>query len=168
MYSMKLKESLPKMFGPSIWGITASDSPKGYKIYAELKTFAPVDGTVAPCAAGGSLMFTPDISIPALRGIRQDYGDRIYGRYGFADAYNPTLQWFDDDVIGIDVGVTLLSAENLLTGNVWRWFMANRPIPRAMDLVGFSAPPKVVTAPAVKKSPVRHRSSIRKVSLLST
>jgi len=83
-------------------------------------------------------MFTPDISIPTLRAMREHFGDRVYGRYGFVDAYNGALNWFDTDVVGNDLGITLLSAENLLTGNVWRWFMANEPGSRAMDLAGFS------------------------------
>ena len=138
-------------FGPPIWGITASDGPKGYRIYGEIKAFEPVDGTVAPSAAGGSLMFTPDISIPALRDIRERYGDQVYRRYGFVDGYNPSAKWFDTDVVGIDVGVTLLSAENLLTGNVWRWFMRNDAISHGMDLAGFSAPPQP-EQPAPKKT----------------
>jgi len=86
-------------------------------------------------------MFTPDISIPALKAIREHFGDRVFGRYGFVDGYNPTLNWFDTDVVGIDTGITLLSAENLLTGNVWRWFMANEAPTRALALIGFSQPP---------------------------
>jgi len=150
-YCASLSNDLPNTFGPPIWGITASDGPKGYRIYGEIKTFDPVDGTVAPSAAAGSLMFTPDISIPALEAIRDKYGDRVYGRYGFVDSYNPTLKWFDTDVVGIDVGVTLLSAENLLTGNVWRWFMTNDAISRGMDLAGFSSPPHAAPAPVKNK-----------------
>jgi hypothetical protein len=127
--------------GPGIWGITASDGPTGYRIYSEIQYFDAVDGTVAPSAAGGSLMFTPDISIPTLRAMRERFGDRVYRKYGFVDAYNLALKWFDTDVVGIDLGITLLSAENLLTGNIWRWFMANEPVPHAMDLAGFSHPP---------------------------
>ena len=78
-------------------------------------------------------------------------------------AYNPTLKWFDTDVVGIDVGITLLSAENLLTGNVWRWFMANPAMPRAMDLAGFSAPASPPEPPAkrrlVKKKSTRKAPS---------
>ena len=109
-------------------------------------------------------MFTPDISIAALRSIRSHFEDRVYGHYGFVDAYNPGQKWFDTDVIGIDQGITLLSAENLLTGNVWKWFMANAAIPRAMDLVGFSAPPGVAgpakaktAAKSQKKTPAKRR-----------
>ena len=70
-YSLNL--DLPNTFGKDIWGITASDGPKGYRIYGEIKAFDPVDGTVAPAAAGGSLMFTPDISIPALKAIQERF-----------------------------------------------------------------------------------------------
>jgi hypothetical protein len=139
-YSLNL--GLPTTFGSDIWGITASDGTKGYRIYGEIQAFDPADGTVAPSAPAGSLMFTPDISIPALKAIHEHFGDRVFGRYGFVDGYNPTLAWFDTDVVGIDVGITLLSAENLLTGNVWRWFMANEPVSHAMEMIGFSEPPR--------------------------
>src|SRR5580700_503035 len=159
-YSLSL--DLPNTFGQNIWGITASDGPKGYRIYGEITAFDPVDGTVAPAAAGGSLMFTPDISIPALKAIQEHFGDRVFGRYGFVDGYNPTLQWFDTDVVGIDVGITLLSAENLLTGDVWQWFMANEPASHAMDLIGFSEPPGKAAAPEVKKPAPKKRAHARK------
>jgi hypothetical protein len=86
--------------------------------------------------AAGSLMFTPDISLAALRAMRDKFGAQIYKHYGFVDAFNPTPGWTDADVIGIDVGIKLLSAENLRTGNVWRWFMSNPEIPHAMGLAG--------------------------------
>lgn len=158
-YCVNLNDELPNTFGPQIWGITASDGPKGYRIYGEIKAFEPVDGTVAPSAAGGSLMFTPDISIAALRDIRERYGEQVYRRYGFVDAYNPSLKWFDTDAVGIDVGVTLLSAENLLTGNVWRWFMKNEVIERGMDLAGFSPAPAATAVdgkPAADKPPAKN------------
>jgi hypothetical protein len=169
-YCVNLNNQLPTTFGPQIWGITASDGPKGYRIYGEIKAFEPVDGTVAPSAPGGSLMFTPDISIAALRDMRERYGDAVYRRYGFIDAYNPSARWFDTDVVGIDVGITLLSAENLLTGDVWRWFMNNDAIARGMDLAGFSAPPqpeqpaqpspkKPTVRPARKRTAAHHSST---------
>jgi hypothetical protein len=52
------------------------------------------------------------------------------------DAFHPTSGWTNPDVIGIDVGITLLSAENLRSGAVWRWFMRNPEIPKAMRGVG--------------------------------
>jgi hypothetical protein len=123
-------------FGPDMWGITASDSAKGYLAWGGPPRDKAIDGTVVPSAAGGSLMFTPDISLQTLRAMRAKFGEKVYGRYGFTDAFNPNDGWIDTDVIGINVGIMLLSAENLRTGLVWRWFMRNAEIPRAMDLIG--------------------------------
>jgi hypothetical protein len=123
-------------YGEGMWGITASDSARGYVAWGGPPRDPAIDGTVVPCAAGGSLMFTPDISLTALRLMRARYAQRIYGRYGFVDAFNPHNGWIDTDVIGIDVGITLLSAENLRTGNVWRWFMRNAEMNRAMRSIG--------------------------------
>ncbi|HKP72481.1 MAG TPA: glucoamylase family protein [Pyrinomonadaceae bacterium] len=120
----------------NVWGITASDSARGYVAWGGPPRDPAIDGTVVPCAAGGSLMFTPDISLPALREMREKYGATVYGQYGFADAFNPNNGWVDPDVIGINLGIMLLSAENLRSGNVWRWFMRNKEIPRALELVG--------------------------------
>jgi hypothetical protein len=121
----------------NVWGISASDSAKGYVAWGGPPRQAAIDGSVVPYAAAGSLMFTPDISLPALREMRQKFGDKIYGRYGFADAFNPNTNpnggWINPDVIGIDIGITLLSAENLRSQFVWRYFMRNREITRAMD-----------------------------------
>jgi hypothetical protein len=120
-------------YSKNIWGITASDSAKGYKAWGGPPAKGPIDGSVVPCAAGGSLMLAPEVCLPALMEIRRAFGERVYKRYGFVDAFHPTNGWTDKDVIGIDVGITLLSAENLRTGKVWNWFMRNRQIRRAMS-----------------------------------
>ena len=134
-FCMNLRYDFPT-YGPNMWGITASDSAKGYLAWGGPPRDPAIDGTVVPSAAGGSLMFTPDLSIAALRAMRDKYGDKAYGRYGFVDAFNPGTGWVDSDVIGINVGIMLLSAENARTGNIWRWFMGNREIPRAMERIG--------------------------------
>jgi hypothetical protein len=72
----------------------------------------------------------------ALMYMRDRYGSRVWNRYGFPDAFHPVNGWTDPDVIGIDVGITLISAENARTGRVWTWFMANPEVRRAMDLAG--------------------------------
>jgi len=123
-------------YSSNVWGITASDSEKGYVAWGGPPRDPAIDGTVVPAAAGGSLMFTPELSVTALREMREKYGDRVYGRYGFVDAFNPKTGWTDSDVIGINVGIILLSAENARSGNVWRWFMRNSEIPRALQRVG--------------------------------
>ena len=123
-------------YSPDVWGITASDSAKGYLAWGGPPRDPEIDGTVVPSAAGGSLMFTPDLSVRALRRMREKFGDRIYGRYGFVDAFNPNTGWTNSDVIAIDLGIILLSAENARTGAIWRHFMQNREIDRAMNRVG--------------------------------
>ncbi|HEX3559585.1 MAG TPA: glucoamylase family protein [Pyrinomonadaceae bacterium] len=125
-------------YGPDVWGISASDSAHGYVAWGGPPRDPAIDGTVVPNAPAGSLMFTPDISLRALRTLKERYGERVYGRYGFVDAFNPNTGWVDTDVIGIDQGITLLSTENLRDGLVWRYFMRNGEIPRAMRLVGLT------------------------------
>ena len=129
-----------KGYSADVWGITASDSTQGYTDWGAASEHPRIDGTVVPSAAAGSLMFTPDICIPAMRTMLLKYGKNIYGRYGFADAFNPESGWMSPYVIGIDAGITLLSAENLRTGRVWQWFMANTAPQRALDLVGMKKP----------------------------
>jgi hypothetical protein len=123
-------------YGPEMWGVTASDSVSGYRAWGGPPATPDIDGTVVPCAAGGSLMFTPELSLAALKAMKQAYGGKAYGVYGFADAFNPSTGWIDTDVIGIDVGITLLSAENLRSGSVWKWFMANKEIIAGMKAAG--------------------------------
>ncbi|HTG62982.1 MAG TPA: glucoamylase family protein [Terriglobia bacterium] len=134
-FSNSLSQKFPG-YNANVWGLTASDSSKGYTNWGASPQDPRIDGTVVPSAAAGSLMFAPDICIPALRTMLVQFGKKIYGRYGFADAFNPTTGWVSQYAIGIDVGITLLSAENLRTGNVWQWFMSNPEPERALDLVG--------------------------------
>lgn len=136
-FCLSLAREFPS-YTETLWGITASDSVGGYVAWGGPPRDPAIDGTIVPAAAGGSLQFTPAVSIAALRTMKEKYGASIYGRYGFADAFHPLTGWVGPDVIGINIGITLLSAENLRTGNVWRWFMLNREIPRAMRLVGLN------------------------------
>jgi hypothetical protein len=122
-------------YSDNVWGITASDSRKGYVAWGGPPRHPAIDGTVVPAAAAGSMMFAPDITVPALREMHRRFGDRIYGPYGFADAFHPTDGWVNRDVIGIDLGITLLSAENLRTGRVWSWFLQNPEIATALSRI---------------------------------
>lgn len=134
-FCMNLAHEFPA-YGPDVWGITASDSAKGYLAWGGPPRDPDIDGTIVPSAAGGSLMFTPDLSLKALITMHSRYGAKIYGKYGFVDAFNPKTGWTDTDVIGINVGIILVSAENMRTRNVWRWFMSNSEIPRALTKIG--------------------------------
>jgi hypothetical protein len=137
-FCLSLSSEFPG-YTENVWGITASDSQKGYVAWGGPPRHKAIDGSVVPAGAAGSLMFTPDIAVPAVREMHRRFGDRIYGRYGFADAFHPTSGWVNPDVIGIDLGITLLSAENLRSGRVWSWFMKNPEITTALDRAGVTA-----------------------------
>jgi hypothetical protein len=72
-----------------------------------------------------------------LRNIKDRYGQKTWSPYGFVDAFNPLTNWYDSDVIGIDVGITMVMAENARTAFVWDTFMKNPEAKRAMDRAGF-------------------------------
>ena len=73
-----------------------------------------------------------------LRMIRECY-PKTWGRYGFVDAFNPLTGWYNPDVLGIDLGITMLMAENARSGFVWNTFMKNKDARRAMEKAGFKA-----------------------------
>ena len=116
------------------WGITASDSVNGYTAWGGPPAMGAIDGTIVPCAAGGSLPFAPADCLSVLRNIRTTF-PRTWQRYGFIDAFNPLTNWYDPDVIGIDVGITMLMAENQRSQFVWNTFMTNPEIQKALGLV---------------------------------
>ncbi|NNE34474.1 MAG: T9SS type A sorting domain-containing protein, partial [Rhodothermales bacterium] len=117
------------------WGLTASDIPSGYRARG-----APPaqndEGTLAPTAPGGSIAFTPEESIAALRTMRRKYPN-LWGPYGLRDAYNVAEGWFDVDYLGIDQGPILLMAENYRTERVWDVFMQNEAVQRGLERAGF-------------------------------
>jgi hypothetical protein len=136
-------------FDSEVWGITASDSARGYVAWGGPPEVGPLDGTLVPCAAGGSIPFLPNESILALRRMRERFGDKIWQRYGFVDAFNPHTGWTNPDVIGIDVGITMLMAENARTEFVWRTFMKNPEMERAFQKAGFTSRPAATIAQTV-------------------
>src|SRR5580698_10889959 len=109
-------------YSEDLWGITASDSEKGYVIWGGPPAFGPIDGTVVPSAPGGSLPFLPQATLRVLQSIRKN-NPAAWCKYGFVNAFNRLKNWYDPDVIGIDTGITMLMAENLRTGFVWDTFM---------------------------------------------
>lgn len=147
-------------YGPRSWGLSACDGPDGYRAYAPAE--GDHDGTIAPWAVAASVPLDPALCLPALLAMRRDRGDRPWGRYGFTDAYNVGRDWWDKDVIGIDVGAALLMIENHRSGFVWRQFMAIPAIQRAMKQAGFtrakpreSQPSRRDRSPAPRSSPGR-------------
>jgi hypothetical protein len=124
-------------YSDDLWGITASDSDRGYVIWGGPPAVGPIDGTVVPSATGGSIPFLPQASMRVLRNMKDHYGDRSWSPYGFVNAFNPLKNWYDTDVVGIDTGITMLMAENARTGFIWDVFMKNPEAQRGMERAGF-------------------------------
>lgn len=110
LFCANLQNRFPH-FEADVWGVTASDSQKGYKAWGGPPEHGELDGTLVPCAAGGSLPFLPEECVTCLRNLREKY-PHSWQHYGFVDAFNPQSGWYDADVIGIDAGITLLMAES--------------------------------------------------------
>lgn len=123
-----------KDFGYGVlWGWTASDGPKGYQGYGDA-----FNGTIAPSALIASISLLPDKVVPSIASLFQQYYDKIWGRYGFVNAFNVIENWYDNDYIGIDQGNIVLSLENFKSGFVWKEFMNNKYIARGFDKAGLN------------------------------
>ena len=131
--------SLQDGYTDDYWGVTASDSAKGYRAWGGPPKTGGVDGTVVPCASAGSLPFLPKECLRVQQALKRNYGAQAYGRYGFRDAFHPAANWYDADVLGLDLGISMVMAENLRTGLIWKTFMSNNEATRAMQLCGFRA-----------------------------
>jgi hypothetical protein len=133
--------SLGKPYSSDYWGISASDYIHGYTAWggpnSEGKGFGPIDGSVVPNATAGSLPFLPADCLRVQRALKANYGDRAYGRYGFCDAFHPQANYYDPDVLGIDLGIGVIMAENLRTGFIWETFNRNPEVPLALQRAGF-------------------------------
>ena len=103
----------------------------------------PLDGTIVPCAAAGSLPFLPEACLRTLSFQKSRYGGSIWCRYGFVDAFNPHNGWVNPDVIGIDLGITLLMVENFTSGMIWEVFNQDPAIQRALSRIQSAAEPNV-------------------------
>lgn len=155
-------------YGANAWGLSASDGPldSTFSVDGRTRTFHTYwargvatnemndDGTLVPTAAGGSIAFAPEIVVPVLVSMRHSYGDELFGRYGFADAFNPTLRtpgpplhhgrivsglaWFDTDYLGIDQGPILAMVENWRSEFVWKLTRQNADIVRGMCRAHFT------------------------------
>ena len=133
-FCLELSNKFPS-YSDDLWGITASDSPNGYVIWGGPPAVGPIDGTIVPSASAGSLPFLPQPVLRVLRNIKDHY-PYAFTKYGFVNAFNPLTKWYDDDVIGIDTGITLLMAENIRSGFVWNMFMKSEEAQLGMTRAG--------------------------------
>lgn len=132
-----------KTYNENSWGLTACLSPKGYiscgskpcKVNLNIEN----DGTVSPCGAIGSIVFTPKESIKAMEYYYNTF-PKLWGKYGFKDGYNleNSKPWFSKEYIGIDKGIELIMLENYLNGTIWKYFMKNRYVQNGLRILGFS------------------------------
>ncbi len=121
-------------FSEVSWGLTASDVPDGYRANAPGKE----DGTIAPTAALGSMPYTPDESMAALRYFYHTHGGRLFGPFGFRDAFNLDRDWFAESYIAIDQGPIVVMIENYRTGLIWELFMSCPELGSMMESIGWS------------------------------
>ncbi len=126
-----------KTYGHNAWGLTASDGPFGYRAYGAPPGWADHDGTLAPTGCGASIPFTPSESIACLKHYRENLSDRLWGMYGFSDAFNLDRDWFDEEVIAIDQGALLLMIENFRSERIWNVMMQNAAIQKGLELANF-------------------------------
>ncbi len=125
-------------YSDTLWGITASDTPTGYRARG-----APPaqndDGTLTPTAPASSLPFAPEAVLPTLHNMWNTYRSQLWTPYGFRDAFNLNVNWWDTDIIGIDQGPIIIMIENYRTGAVWNRFMGNADVQRGLQRAGFTA-----------------------------
>lgn len=161
LWCLELAKQFPD-YSENLWGISSSDSARGYQAWGGPPPMGKLDGSVVPCAAGGSLPFLPEETIRVLETIRDKYGERAWRKYGFVDAFNPLTNWSSPDVLGIDAGITVVMAENARTGFVWEQFMKNEGAKRGMARAGFRevspALTKTQQGTIIKKSTGEQRS----------
>ncbi len=117
------------------WALNASDGPRGYNAFGVPP--AREDGTVSPTGAIASITFDENAAKNFARDLYVAHSDHLWGDYGFANAFNLDENWFDQDVIGIDLGMMLLATENQRNGTIWKLMNALPSTQRAFQAAGF-------------------------------
>jgi hypothetical protein len=118
------------------WGLTASDDNAGYDAHSPTND----DGVISPTAAISSIPYTPTESLNALHFFYYTLGDKLFGPYGFYDAFNLTNVWFANSTLAIDQGPQIVMIENYRTGLLWNLFMSCPEIKTGMTSLGFTSP----------------------------
>ena len=132
-----------KTFGENSWGLTACVGPNGYSGgYGAMPALANLekqnDGTISPCGATGSIVFTPELSIKALENYYNHF-PKLWGKYGFNDAYNlEREEWYSKEVIGIDKGISMIMIENYLSQLIWKYFMKNEYVQKGLKILNIN------------------------------
>ncbi len=140
-FCLQLKPKFP-WIAEDMWGISASDSRYGYIDWGGPRTESnrQIDGTLVPCAPGGSLVFLPDDCSLVLETMLDRYGRQVWTRYGFVDAFHPESGWAGPDVLGINLGIMLLMTDNFRDEGVWKEMMTAPEVTRGIQTAGFYSP----------------------------
>ncbi len=128
----------PKKFinyNSSYWGLTASDNHEGYSAHSPTND----KGVITPTAAISSIPYTPQESMEAINNFYYFMGDRLWGEYGFYDAFNVTENWYASSYLAIDQGPIILMIENHRTALLWDLFMTDTEITNGLDKLGFTS-----------------------------
>ncbi len=121
-------------YSTSCWGLTASDNQTGYDAQSPTND----NGTISPTAAISSLPYTPTQSMNAIKYFYYTLGDKMWGTYGFHDAFNISNGWFATSYLAIDQGPIIVMIENYRTGLLWKLFMSAPEIQSAKTKLGFT------------------------------
>lgn len=116
------------------WGLTASDNHSGYSAHSPTNDL----GVITPTAALSSFPYTPTESMKALKFFYYTIGDRLWGQYGFYDAYNFTEGWVASSYLAIDQGPIIVMIENHRTGLLWDLFMSAPEVQAGLDKLSFT------------------------------
>lgn len=120
-------------YGTSCWGLTASDGNSGYSAHSP----ANDRGVITPTAALSAFPYTPVESMEALKHFYYQLGDRLWGEYGFFDAFNLTENWTANSYLAIDQGPIIIMIENYRSGLLWDTFMKDTEVKAGLDRLGF-------------------------------
>ncbi len=125
-----------KGYGENCWGLTASDNYEGYNAHSPDNDL----GVISPTAALSSFPYTPEYSMKALKHFYYDLGDKIWGVYGFTDAFSEQKNWYATEYLAIDEGPIISMIENYRTGLLWKLFMGCPEVQTGLKKLGFSSP----------------------------
>lgn len=126
-----------KGYGEDSWGLTASYSVKGYAAHApkEDEDF----GVITPTAALSSIVYTPEESMKVMRHL-YSMGDKMWGPYGFYDAFSETDNWYPQRYLAIDQGPIAVMIENYRSQLLWKLFMSHPDVQVGLKKLGFESP----------------------------
>jgi len=124
-------------YSDKCWGLTASYSVNFYAAHSPGEKNDL--GVISPTAALSSFPYTPKESMDALKHFYYILGNKIWGEYGFYDAFSEQFSWYPQKYLAIDQGPVVVMMENYRTGLLWDLFMSCEEIHVGLKLLGFES-----------------------------